>query len=126
MSRPRRTRDAGESLIEIVLTVVIIGVAITALVSGLATSASAGTTTRATVGADAVMRNFAESVKLAAASCTEGAPISVTFAPPSGYTTTSTPAVPLCPPVTSTGRVTLDVTGPNGVVQTMQIVVRTP
>ena len=108
------------------LTVVIIGVAITALVSGLATTAQSSTNNRATVGADAVMRNFAESVRFAAASCTEGAPMPVSFTPPTGFTAVSTPAVPVCPAVTSTSRVTLDVTGPGGVVQTMQVVVRTP
>ena len=45
------------------MTVVIIGISVTALISGLATTATASTTNRNTVVADTVMRNFAEAIK---------------------------------------------------------------
>lgn len=125
---PRRNdrRDTGETLVEIVLTVVIIGVAVTALISALATTATASTTNRSTVDADTIMRNFAEAIKDTAFGCVEGAPIVVDYTPPDGFGATITPVNALCPAVTATTRLTLDVDGPSGVHQRMEIVVRTP
>ena len=108
------------------MTVVIIGIAVTALVSGLASTATASTTNRNTVVADTVMRNFAEAIKDAALDCVDGAPIAVGYTPPVGFVVTATPANALCPAVTDTRRLTLDVDGPSGVRQHMEIVVRTP
>ncbi|MCU1361688.1 MAG: hypothetical protein JWN99_2977 [Ilumatobacteraceae bacterium] len=119
-------RDLGETLVEVVMTVVIIGIAVTALISGLATTASASTTSRATADADTVMRNYAEAIKDAASTCLVGVPIAIGYAPPAGFGATVAPAGPVCPAVTDTSRLTLNVTGPSGVHQTMQIVVRTP
>jgi type II secretory pathway pseudopilin PulG len=119
-------RDVGETLVEIVMTVVIVGIAVTALISGLATTTSASTTNRATADGDTVMRNFAEAIKDAAGTCVDGLPIVAGYTPPAGFGATISPANPVCPAVTETQRLTLDVTGPSGVHQAMQIVVRTP
>ncbi|MGD9999213.1 MAG: hypothetical protein AB7U39_20015 [Ilumatobacteraceae bacterium] len=119
-------RDAGETLVVIALTVVIIGVAVTALVSGLATTATAGNTNRNLLVADATMRNFAEAIKQGADDCTVGAPLAFSATPPTGFTTTVDPATPTCPAPTTTDTLTLTVNGPDGLRQTMQLVVRTP
>ena len=124
--RRRRLRDRGELLVEIVLTVMVIGVAVTALVSALATSAAAGASHRESVRADTVMRNYAEATKGAAGSCVAGGTYTVNFQPPSGFAVAASPNDRACPAVTTTKLLTLSVTSPTGVVQTMQIRIRTP
>lgn len=111
---------------EIVITVVIVGVTITALVSGLATTAAAGAAHREGVRSDTVMRNAAEAAKSASRACTPGATWAPSFAAPAGFAVSLTPATTTCPPVTETRRVTLAVVAPNGVRDEMTIVVRTP
>lgn len=124
--RRRRLRDHGEMLLEIVLTVVVIGIAVTALVSALATSAAAGASHRDSVRADTVMRNYAEATKAAAQSCVAGGTFGAVFAPPSGFSVATSPSDGACPAVTTTKLLTLTVTTPTGVVQSMQIRIRTP
>lgn len=124
--RPRPVRDLGESLVEIVLTVVIVGVTVTALVSGLATVAAAGDAHRQGVRADTVMRNYAEAAKAAARACTVGGTWIPSYTPPSGYSVSFSPSTTTCPAVSTTRRVTLSVVSPNGTRDEMTIVVRTP
>lgn len=119
-------RDTGESLLEIVITVVVIGVTVTALVSGLASVSAAGEAHRQGVRADTVMRNYAEAAKAAARACTVGGTWQPAYTPPSGYTVSRDPASSACPPIAAPARVDLTVTAPSGASQTMTIVVRTP
>jgi type II secretory pathway pseudopilin PulG len=118
-------RDRGDTLIEIVLTVVITAITVTALVSGLATAGTAGQAQRNSVSTDTVMRNYAEATKAAARGCTDGAAFVVPFAA-AGFTVATTPAGVLCPPPISTQQLELSVTGPNGVKHVMSIKIRTP
>ena len=90
--RPRGF-DIGETLIEIVLTVVIIGISVTALLSGLATAGSAGNSQRISVTTDDVMRNYAEVTKAAARGCIVGGSYVVIFGAPKGFTVSSSPAM---------------------------------
>lgn len=124
--RRRRLRDRGELLLEIILTVLVIGVAVTALVSALATSAAAGASHRDSVRADTVMRNYAEATKAAAGSCVASGTYTVNFQPPSGYAVAVSPSDSACPTVTTTKLLTLTVTTPTGITQSMQIRIRTP
>ncbi len=122
----RLHKDQGETLVETILTVVIIGVAVTALVAALATTASAGAAHRNNVVADTVMRNYAEATKAAARTCVTGQTYAVVFQPPTGYTVSVAPTGTACPTVLTTRLLTLSVTGPTKVAQTMAIRIRTP
>jgi type II secretory pathway pseudopilin PulG len=126
----RARTDIGETLIEIVLTVVIIGLTVTALLSSLATAGNAGNVQRISVQADVVMRNYAEATKAAVEGCVAGGSYSVTYpateAPlPPGFTL-PTGAGGLCPAVNTTQALTLLVAGPLGFRDSMDIKVRTP
>lgn len=119
-------RDRGETLVEIVITILIIGIAVTALVSGLASSAAAGGAHRLNVSSDTTMRNYAEATKAAAQSCIAGAAFTAEYTPPTGFQVATSPANARCPLVAQATLLTLTVTGPSGVRQTMEIKVRTP
>ncbi|MFN8023529.1 MAG: hypothetical protein U0Q03_18515 [Acidimicrobiales bacterium] len=125
-SRAARRHDAGESLLEIVMTVVIIGITVSALVSGLASAAGAGEAHRQAVRSDTVMRNYAEAAKAAARQCVAGQPLGVSYTAPSGYRISSSPASPTCPAVSTTLSVVLSVVSPNNSRDDMTVVVRTP
>ena len=125
-SRAPHRRDVGESLLEIVMTVVIIGITVSALVSGLASAAGAGESHRQSVRSDTVMRNYAEAAKAAARSCIEGERLAVSYTAPAGYRISTSPASPVCPSVKETLSLTLSVVSPNGSRDDMTVVVRTP
>jgi Tfp pilus assembly protein PilV len=121
----RERRDAGETLVEIVITVLIIGISVGALVSGLATTSSVGRAQRDSVHLDQVLRNYAEATRSALSGCAEHADYAVEFAAPSGYAVAASPAGTSCPPAASPQLVTLTVSGPGGQ-QTTQLILRTP
>lgn len=123
---PRRVRDLGETLVEVVLTVVIMAVSVTALVSALASATASATSHRANVVGDTVMRNWAEAVKDAAATCTPGAAITPAYTAPQYYGVASDPASLVCPAVDETLLVQLTVTRPGGSEDHLDIKVRTP
>ncbi len=118
--------DDGETLIEIVLTVVITAITITALISSLATTGSAAQAQRNRVSADAVMRNYAEAIKAGVHTCVGGPTYAIAFTPPTGFTVSVAPVSATCPLVTATQTLTLTTSGPAGTKQTMQIKVRRP
>ncbi len=120
--------DAGESLIEILLTVVITGLTVGALLAGLANAGEAGNVQRANVTGDKIMRNFAEATKAAARSCVAGGPLLVVSTEPGKYhaVISDPPTTPQCPSSTVATVLTLDVSGPSGLHETMQIAVRRP
>ena len=125
----RARRDAGETLVEILLTVVITGLAITALISSLAVAGNTGNVQRSSVQTDVEMRNYAEATKAAVLqACTVGGDTyTVGYTPQTGFTVaTDPPDDGVCPAVTTTKPLTLKVTGPLGLNQTMDIKVRTP
>jgi type II secretory pathway pseudopilin PulG len=126
----RARTDVGETLVEILLTVVIIGLTVTALLSSLATAGNAGNAQRLSVQADVVIRNYAEAAKAAVEGCVAGGSYTVVYpvaeAPlPPGFSS-PTGAGGLCPAVNTTQPLTLVVTGPRGFRDSMDIKVRTP
>jgi type II secretory pathway pseudopilin PulG len=124
----RARRDSGETLIEILLTIVIVGLTITALISSLATAGNAGNVQRISVETDVVMRNYAEATKAAAQHCVAGANYTVNYTEPLGFDVETLPAdkKDVCPLVGSTQKLTLTVIGPTELEATMDIKVRTP
>ena len=133
--------DAGESLVEIVISLVLLSLVVSALMAGLATAARATRFQRYLVKVDTVMRSFAEATKYAVRDqCGDhskpGYLMAPVFTAPAGYTVTPTgglcPAVPPSPVVPAlvipdplTRVVTLTVTG-DGVARSMDIEVRRP
>ena len=124
--------ERGETLVEIVIALVIIGAVVSAFFAALATSATASKSHRDLVTADAVLRDYAEATKSAVrSSCSGGgATYTVTYAPPTNFSVN-----PLsgraCPPTTGTPdamapQVDLTVTLPNGHTKQLSIDVRTP
>ena len=119
----RHRNEAGETLVEIVLTIVIVGLAVAALLAGLGTAASASKSHRDLATADVVMRDYAEATKAIVRTCTPGSTYSVSYTGTSGFTPSADSYT--CPPVSAAAVRTLTVTWP-GHSKTMQIVVRTP
>jgi type II secretory pathway pseudopilin PulG len=127
----RRRKDIGETLVEVMLAIVIIGLTVTGLLSGLATAGNAGNVQRISVQADTYMRNYADAIKAAAAQqCVDGkAKFTVSYQPPveSKFEVLGA-AVNECPSIDAkTLQLTkLTVVGPRGFQDHMEIKVRTP
>ena len=119
-------RDRGDTLIEIILTVVITAVAVTALISSLATAGAASTAQRQNVVADSMLRNYAEMAKNAVRRCTGGAPYTVDYTAPAGYVLVVEPQPTVCPQPAQTVVISLTAKTPTGYTQSMQFRVRTP
>jgi len=123
----RERDEAGMSLVEIVIAIVILGAVVSALLTALATASISSKSHRDLVTADAVLRDYAEAVKsVVRSSCTSsGATYSVTYSPPSGFTTNSLTGQS-CPAPTSMQLVHLTVTLPNVSTKSLDINVRSP
>lgn len=123
----RERKDVGETLMEIVLTITIIGLTVTALLSGLATTGTAGNVQRVSVQADVYLRNYAEATKAAVQKCVDGATTyAVSYQPPVGSGFAVAGAGSLCPNAATPQLLTLTVTGPLGFHDDLGIKVRTP
>jgi len=125
-----RSREAGDSLIEIIFAIVVIGLVVSGITAAISTSENGSTAHRQLVTSDTVLRNYAEAVKTAVrTSCTSsGATWTATYPPPglpSGYTVNGLSGQP-CPTVTTTSPVALQVRQPNSISKSMNIVIRTP
>jgi type II secretory pathway pseudopilin PulG len=127
--------DSGETLIEVLMTVVIIGMTFTALFTSLATAGNAGNVGRSSAQTDVVLRNYAEAAKLAVQGCVAGGLYTVVYplptqTLPAGFvpsmTAISGGAVGTCPAVAVPQVLQLKVVGPLAVQASMQIKVRTP
>lgn len=125
-----RTRrpETGDSLIEIIFAIVVIGLVVSGITAAISTSENGTASHRQLVTGDTVMRNYAEAVKTAVrASCTSSGGTWTAAYPttmPTGYGVNSLSGQ-TCPNVTATSTVTVQVTLPNSIVKSMQIAVRT-
>ena len=127
--RTRAHNEAGESLVEILIALVIIGIVVSALYASYATASTASKSHRDLVTADAVLRNSAEATKSAVrTSCATGPNYSVTYSAPAGFTPPANVTNQPCPSKVEplTAPVTLTVTMPNGTAKSLSIELRTP
>ena len=126
LSKMRQHHDEGESLLEVIMTIVITGLTITALVSSLANTAAAGNAQRRSVTSDAVLRNFAEAVKDATSTCAAGATYTIDYQAPPTYTVTLQPSDQMCPAAAVAQLLLITASDAAGSRSEMQIKVRTP
>jgi len=120
----RARGDVGETLIEILFTIVIVSLTFTALFLSLATTGNAGNVQRVSVQADVVMRNYAEAIRSATQTCVAGASYTLVYpAPPSGFIPTG---AGVCPAAGIVSLRTLNVQVPLGPPVTMVIAVASP
>ena len=118
--------EAGMSLVEIVMALLIVGVTMAALLAALTTAVFAANNHRDLTTSDTVLRAYAESTKHAVRDqCggSSGGTYSVAFTPPSGYSVDGAGAT--CPVAGSPVALTLQTTGPGGT-RSLEIAVRRP
>ncbi|MEP6661567.1 MAG: hypothetical protein ABJD24_16760 [Acidimicrobiales bacterium] len=123
-----KRNDAGESLVEVVIAVVLLGSIFAALMAGLATAARASKTHRDVASIDNVLRDYAEATKIAVRSCVTGGSYVVqpSDVPGSaGFSLSGLSPTNSCPAPTTTATMTLTVAD-SFRSRSLQIVVRTP
>jgi len=152
---PRRHRpDRGDTLIEVLLALVVIGLSVVAILGGLAASIGGSATHKGLSTIDAMLRSYAEDltdqVELEASPIYAACPswtassyngTAVNYTAPAGYTvgissvqyfdsaasqTSSTPWDGVCTNPTGLQLVTLSATGPNNTAQTLEVGLRPP
>jgi type II secretory pathway pseudopilin PulG len=90
---PAPSRDEGETLLELVMAVAIMGIVVVALVGGIATSILMSDIHRKQATAGAYVRNYAEAVTThydASATASNYLPAAVGFTAPTGFAGTVT------------------------------------
>ena len=137
MMRAIRRTEQGETLLEIVLAIVLIGLVFSAFFAGFSTASLSSTTHRSAAESDAILRNAVEATKNAVrdgcANATVSTPgatyVTTTTVLPAGFSlsATSSPSGQTCPPVASLQQVTFSVrASPGAAPRTLTIQVRTP
>ena len=126
--RTRGRGEAGDTLVEVILALIIIGVVVSSFFASIATTSTASKTQRDFVTADAALRDYAEAAKQAARdTCTSsntGQAFTVSYTPPAGISIVGTGQT--CPAPTSVNTVTITATLLNSVKRKLSINVRTP
>jgi type II secretory pathway pseudopilin PulG len=128
MHRPGET---GDTLVEILIAVVIIGIVMGSFFGAITTGANASKTHRDLVTADAALRGYAESAKQEARDrCTSGnagTPFTPPYtAPPnSGITVMAPAAERVCPSVNGVSTINITAQLPNGISKNLSIDVGT-
>jgi prepilin-type N-terminal cleavage/methylation domain-containing protein len=126
----RPAPDAGFSLVELLIATAIMGTAVIALVTGMATVLNSSSQNRQATTSAIVARDYAEALDVAVAQpgvwCASS--YTVAFTPPTGYTVT--PTVGACPANDATTpqfqTVAIVVTSPSSATENLTVVVRKP
>jgi type II secretory pathway pseudopilin PulG len=92
--RRRRADERGETLLELLITLTIMGGVVIAVLAGIATAADTSDANKKEIGVEVVLRDYAEAVMGAAYNgCL--VPTGIVYTPPAGYAV-STPVVTGC------------------------------
>lgn len=118
-------REAGVGLVEIVMAILVLGVAISALLAALITGVRASTAHRELTTQDTVLRSYAEAVKSAVRATCGSGNWTATYpgGSPAGYSVS--PASGPCPALAGFQTVQISAVGPTGT-KMMDIAVRRP
>jgi prepilin-type N-terminal cleavage/methylation domain-containing protein len=127
---PGIRRDAGFSLIELLIATAIMGISVIAIVYGMGTLFNSSSQNREATTAAIVARDYAEALDVAVAQtgawCASS--YTVSYTPPTGYTVT--PAFGACPANNTTTpqfqTVTISVATPLGATEKLTTVERSP
>jgi prepilin-type N-terminal cleavage/methylation domain-containing protein len=117
----KRENERGETLLEILIAIVIIGIAMSSLFYAYALSTTGSANHQDFVIANGVLRDYAESTKSAVKTSCPGASFTTSYTLPAdlvtkGFSVSSAPALAAhaCPSQTSPLPIQLSVTLPNG------------
>jgi type II secretory pathway pseudopilin PulG len=91
--------DGGDTLVEVIVTVAVLGICVVGMLTGLSTAVASTSQSGKIAAANTVLRNYAETIERAAATCTPGG--SLTLPQPSPAPTYSNPSYLLSPAPTS-------------------------
>ncbi len=95
MKRRRFAGSQGETLLELLITVTIMGGAIVAVLGGIAVAVNSSDQQKKDVGVEVVLRDYAEAIKAAPYNgC--AAPSSINYSAPTGFQTLAAPVVTGC------------------------------
>lgn len=122
--RERLRGEAGSTLVELIVTIAIMGIAFTTLLGGTFTAVAASDRHRKAAAAGNVLASFAEAVKLAPYSATcDG--YEASYTPPEHFSSEVVACLEMDPPVVGVRLVKLKVTSNDGrATETVDIVKR--
>ena len=125
---PSRGEESGFTLVEVLVTVVIMGIAVVTLVGGMLSAVTASDLHRKDTVLATSLRAYAENIKSSVQqSCLQGAATFTATSPgPAGYTEVISNGTTTCPPLGSTSQLVLTATAADGTTASITIVVAVP
>jgi type II secretory pathway pseudopilin PulG len=126
--RTIRRTETGETLLEIIIAIVIIGLVVSAYFATYSTAALGSTSQRNLVTADGLLRNYAETIKGAVRHdcATSTTYTTTTTSIPANFSVTVSPASQNCPGATTVQPIAITAQLPSGTQRVLHIEVRSP
>jgi len=129
--QPHRRSEAGETLIEVLVSILLLGAISAAYFFAFIAQTKASTSNKSLVTADSVTRQYAEYAKSAVRNqCNKtnaGSTVVVGYTSPNNYGVSTTPSPITCPDLsTAQPPVKITVTGPQTIKEVLYIQLRTP